>query len=83
LALEETFRPPLPSVLWAALFKPLERWWEYAPEEGDVVYVLDRVVACAGAVFLLVAIYLTHGAARVLFDDKVAAWIDRLANAML
>lgn len=69
----ETFSPPLPALIWAGVFKPLERWWGFAPEGASVVYLLDRVVACGGALFLLGAIYLTHGAARVLFDEKVAA----------
>ena len=72
-AFDETFRPPLPTLLWAAAFKPLERWWDYSPLGESVVYLLDRVIACSGVLFLLWAIFLTHGAARSLFDDKVAA----------
>lgn len=72
-AFPSTFQPPLPTLLLAAVFKPLERWFDYEPGQGRSIYLLDRVVACLGVLLLLASIYVTHGTARSLFDEKVAA----------
>ncbi len=72
-AFPATFHPPLPSLIEAALFLPLKKWWDYQPSTGNSIYLLDRVVACFGVLLLLGTIYFTHGTARVIFDEKVAA----------
>jgi hypothetical protein len=71
-AMPDLWQPPLQPVLLAPAFKLLERWSIYVPERGSTVFILDRVVACYGVVFFLLAILLTHGAASRLFDDKIA-----------
>lgn len=73
LAMPETLQPPLQPLLWSVLFKPLKLWHVYDPLNGAAIFKLDRVIACLGVVWYLLTIYLTHGAARRLFDGQVAA----------
>lgn len=74
LAMPETTQPPLPALVWAPAFRALERLGTYAPQDGgSPIYFLDRVIAAIGVLGWLLTIFLTHGAARRLFDEQVAA----------
>jgi hypothetical protein len=73
LAMPETVQPPLQPLLWSAAFRFMKPWQVYDPVEGSAVFMLDRVIACFGAAWYLLTIFLTHGAARRLFDEQVAA----------
>lgn len=72
LAMPETLQPPLQPLLWSAVFRLMKSWQVYDPAAG-AIFKLDRVIACLGVAWYLWTIYLTHGAARRLFDDQVAA----------
>ncbi len=72
-AMPETVQPPLQPLLWSAAFRFMKPWLDYDPASGSAVYFLDRVIACFGAVWYLLTLFLTHGAARRLFDEHVAA----------
>ena len=67
---QDTYHPPLQSLLWAPLFKALESWWPFDPTR--TVYVMDRVIAVMGVCWLLLTLLLTHGMARRLFDRTIA-----------
>lgn len=73
LAVPETVQPPLQPLLWSAVFRFMKPWQVYDPVTGGAVFLLDRVIACFGVTWYLLAIFLTHGAARRLFDEQVAA----------
>lgn len=72
-AMPETQQPPLQSLLWSVPFRFLKSWQVYNPADGGAIHRLDRVIACFGVGWYLLTIYLTHGAARRLFDEQVAA----------
>lgn len=73
LAMPETQQPPLQPLLWSIPFRFLKNWQVYDPVDGGAIHRLDRVIACFGVAWYLLTIYLTHGAARRLFDEQVAA----------
>lgn len=73
IAMPETLQPPLQPLLWSVAFRFLKGWHVYDPAEGGAIFMLDRVIACFGVTWYLLTIYLTHGAARRLFDEQVAA----------
>ena len=73
LAMPETVQPPLQPLLWSAAFHFMKRWEVYDPTTGGAVFILDRVIACFGVSWYLLTIFFTHGAARRLFDEQVAA----------
>ncbi len=66
-------QPPLQPVLWAPAFRLLRDHLAYEPRSQGSIYLLDRVIACYGVVGLLLTLLWTHGAARLLFDETVAA----------
>jgi len=72
-AMPEITQPPLQSLIWAPVFKALERHQLFEPAKGGSIYVLDRAIACLGVVGFLLTLIWTHGAARRLFDETVAA----------
>lgn len=69
----DTYQPPLQPLLWAPVLKASERWWSYKPEEGSVIYLPDRIIACLGIVWLLLTLWLTHSTVAQLFDRQIAA----------
>ena len=73
IAMPETVQPPLQPLLLSVAFRLLKPWQHYDPVNGGVVYLLDRVIACFGVAWYLLTIFFTHGAARRLFDEQVAA----------
>lgn len=73
LAMPETVQPPLQPLLWSAAFRFMKPWQIYDPVAGGAVFMLDRVIACFGVAWYLLTIFFTHGAARRLFDEQVAA----------
>lgn len=73
LAMPETVQPPLQPLLWSGVFRLLKSRLTYNPAENGAVFLMDRVVAFAGVCWYLLTIYFTHGAARRLFDEQVAA----------
>ncbi len=73
LAVPETVQPPLQPLLWSVAFRFMKPWQVYDPVTGGAVFLLDRVIACFGVTWYLLTIFLTHGAARRLFDEQVAA----------
>jgi hypothetical protein len=74
LAMPETTQPPVQPLMWSVAFRLLQPMENYAPQEGgSQIYFFDRVIACFGVIAWLLTIYLTHGAARRLFDEQVAA----------
>ncbi len=73
LAMPETVQPPLQPLLWSVAFRFLKSWQVYDPIQGGAVFFMDRVIACFGITWYLLTIFLTHGAARRLFDEQVAA----------
>lgn len=73
LAMPETVQPPLQPLLWSVAFRFMKRWEVYDPVTGGAVFLMDRVIACFGVTWYLLAIFFTHGAARRLFDEQVAA----------
>ncbi len=73
LAMPETVQPPLQPLLWSAAFRFMKRWEVYDPTTGSAVFLMDRVIACFGVTWYLLTIFFTHGAARRLFDEQVAA----------
>ncbi|HEY1083064.1 MAG TPA: hypothetical protein VGE29_12415 [Prosthecobacter sp.] len=72
MAMAEISQPPIQPFLLAPVFKLLETHLDYRPGKDGAIYLLDRVVACIGVVGLLLTLLWTHGAARLLFDEKVA-----------
>jgi hypothetical protein len=64
---------PLQPLLWAPVFKAMEIHFPFEPTKNGGIYLMDRAIACMGAVCLLLTLLWTHGAARRLFDDGVAA----------
>lgn len=72
-AMPETQQPPLQPLLWSVPFRLMKSWQVYNPADGGAIHRLDRVIACFGVGWYLLTIYLTHGAARRLFDEQVAA----------
>lgn len=72
-AMPETVQPPLQPLLWSVAFRFLKPWQVYDPVHGSAVFLLDRVIACFGVLGYLLTIFFTHGAARRLFDEQVAA----------
>lgn len=73
LAMPETVQPPLQPLLWSVAFRFMKPWQVYDPVTGGAVFLMDRVIACFGVVWYLLTIFFTHGAARRLFDEQVAA----------
>lgn len=73
LAVPETVQPPLQPLLWSVAFRFMKPWQVYDPVMNGAVFLLDRVIACFGVTWYLLTIFLTHGAARRLFDEQVAA----------
>ncbi len=71
--MKDTFQPPLQPLIWAPVFKALEKWSAYEPKGGSAMYLLDRVIACIGVVWLLLALALTYFTMRRLFDERIAA----------
>lgn len=72
-AMPDVTQPPLQPLLWAPAFKLLKGHLAYEPTKDGSIYLLDRVIACYGVTGLLLALLWTHGAARKLFDETVAA----------
>lgn len=64
---------PLQPLLWAPIFKALERHFPFEPTKNGGIYLMDRAIACMGVTYFLLTLLWTHGAARRLFDDSVAA----------
>ncbi len=76
MAMPETTQAPVQPFVWSLAFRVFSAQSDYKPNAGgSPVYFYDRVIACFGVLWWLLTIYLTHGAARKLFDDKVAAII--------
>jgi hypothetical protein len=73
LAMAETVQPPLQPLLWSVAFRFMKPWQVYDPVTGGTVFLMDRVIACFGVTWYLLTIFFTHGAARRLFDEQVAA----------
>lgn len=74
LAMPETTQPPLHPILLAAVFRVFQPLGDYTPYRGgSPVYFFDRLIAMVGVSCWLLTIFFTHGAARKIFDDKVAA----------
>jgi hypothetical protein len=74
LAMPETTQPPVQPLLLAAAFRIFQPLGDYAPYKGgSPIYFFDRLIAAIGVCGWLLTIYFTHGAARRLFDEKVAA----------
>lgn len=73
IAMPETVQPPLQPLLWSVAFRFMKPWQEYNPLTGGSIYMLDRVIACFGVSWYLLTIFFTHGGARRLFDEQVAA----------
>lgn len=74
LAMPETTQPPAQPLVWAVAFRLLQPMGTYAPQDGgSPIYFFDRVIAGFGVIAWLLTIFLTHGAARRLFDEQVAA----------
>ena len=73
LAMPDVTQLPLQALLWAPAFKTLHRHYAYEPGKNGSIYLLDRVIACFGVTGLLLTLLWTHGAARKLFDETVAA----------
>lgn len=69
---QDTYHPPLQSLLWAPVFKALETWWPF--DITRTVYAMDRVIAALGVFWFLLTLLLTHGMARRLFDRTVAGF---------
>ncbi len=67
---QDTYHPPLQSLIWAPAFRAVESWWKF--DMTRTVYVMDRVIAGIGVFFFLLTLLLTHGLARRLFDRTVA-----------
>ncbi|MEN3940427.1 hypothetical protein WJU23_03965 [Prosthecobacter sp. SYSU 5D2] len=72
-AMPDITQPPLQPLLWAPVFKLLHRHHLYEPAKNGSIYLLDRVIACFGVTGMLLTLLWTHGAARKLFDDTIAA----------
>lgn len=72
-AMPDITQPPLQPLLWAPAFKLLKGHLNYVPGKDGSIYLLDRVIACYGVTGMLLALLWTHGAARKLFDETVAA----------
>lgn len=72
LAMPDITQPPLQPLLWSPVFRLLSRHFPYEPAKNGAVYLLDRAVACMGVTGLLLTLLWTHGAARRLFDEKIA-----------
>ena len=70
--IRDTALPPLPTVVLAGLFSGLKPYFDFAPETGAAVYVMDRVVAGVGLMCWLATLFFIHGVARRLLDEKVA-----------
>jgi hypothetical protein len=68
----EITNSPLQPLLWAPVFKALERHFPFEPTKNGGIYLMDRAIACIGATYFLLTLLWTHGAARRLFDDSVA-----------
>lgn len=73
LAMPETVQPPLQPLLWSVAFRFMKTWQVYDPTTGSAIFIMDRVIACFGVTWYLLTIFFTHGAARRLFDEQVAA----------
>jgi hypothetical protein len=63
-------QPVLPILLMAPLMKLTEPWWSF--DTSRRVYIMDRVVACMGVFWFVMALLLIHGIARRLFDVVLA-----------
>lgn len=74
-AMPEIVQPPAQPLLWAPLFKVLERHQTFDPVKGGSIYLLDRVIACVGVIGCLLALGWIHGSAVRLFDEAVAALV--------
>jgi hypothetical protein len=72
-AMPETVQPPLQPLLWSVAFRFMKPWLVFDPASGGAVFLMDRVIACLGVTWYLLTIFFTHGAARRLFDEQVAA----------
>ena len=71
--MKDAFQPPLQPLIWAPVFKALEKWSTYDPKTGSAMYLMDRVIGGIGAIVFLLAIALTYLSIREQFDDQVAA----------
>ena len=67
---EDTYHPPLQSLMWAPAFRALQSWWKFAVSR--TVYAMDRVIAGMGVFWLLLSLLLAHGMARRLFNRTIA-----------
>ena len=67
---QDTYQPPLQSLIWAPVFKALPSWWKF--DVLRTVYAMDRVIAGMGVVWFMLTLLLTHGIARRFFDRTVA-----------
>ncbi len=72
-AMPDLSQPPVQPLLLAPVFKLLEKWQAYRPLKTGPIYLLDRAIACVGVTAFLLTLLWTHGAARRLFDEKIAA----------
>lgn len=68
----DTYQPPVQPLIWAPIFKALEKYSTYEPATGSAMYLLDRVIGCLGAFWFLLTIGITHLTIRKLFDDQIA-----------
>lgn len=69
----EISQPPLQALVLMPLFKLFPSYLVYDPLKNGSIFLMDRVIACLGVSGLLLTVLWTHGAARRLFDEKVAA----------
>lgn len=72
-AMPDLSQPPVQPLLLAPVFKLLEPWQDFRPLKTGPIYLLDRAIACIGAIGYLFTLLWTHGTARRLFDEKIAA----------
>lgn len=68
----DTYQPPVQPLIWAPIFKALEKYSTYEPATGSAMYLLDRVIGCLGAFWFLLTIGISHLTIRKLFDDQIA-----------
>ena len=73
MEMPEISQPPLQALVLMPVFKMLSSYLVYDPIKNGSIFLMDRVIACVGVSCLLLTLLWTHGTARRLFDEKVAA----------
>lgn len=68
----DTSQPPLQPLLWAPAFLALQKWSVFDADSDSRIFLMDRAIACIGAIVFLAALGVMHGAVRRLFDAHVA-----------